>query len=122
MERSLTEGLEDGVGLEDLLLHPRGDVGCHTGEGQVESGGRQLLVSAQIQSKSDPAVVDKNTFISLAINQLRAMRVKTRGGEQVRRKAYSLEGGEGVLPMLCCGQNWVCSLPRQQSWWIRLES
>ena len=30
--------LEDGVGLEDLLLHPCGDVCCHAGEFKVLKG------------------------------------------------------------------------------------
>ena len=67
----IAKRLQDGVGLEDLLLHPCRDVCCHAGELKVLKG--QFLLQPKCNlPKCDPAA-DKKTFFSLAMNQQRAM-------------------------------------------------
>ena len=70
--------LQDGVGLEDLLLHPCRDVRCHTGgELKVWKCQRGFLFQLKCNlPKCDPAAEDKKIFFSLAINQQRAMWVE----------------------------------------------
>ena len=58
VERSLTEGLEDGVGLEDLLLHPRGDVGGDGAEVLHDVLGRLRLAGARLARDDEALGVD----------------------------------------------------------------
>ena len=106
--RSLTEGLEDGVGLEDLLLHPRGDVGGDGAEVLHDVLGRLRLAGAGL-ARDDEALVGALRLQALVRRLGQGEHVRRQGAKLlpvVREHAFLKSGGcVGYLdnPMRCSG-------------------